>query len=64
MATTMNKVILTLRALASAFLLGLGLSTYAGQLDPMSQHLGQTRSTVPGEFNPADSCTLPCVMPH
>jgi hypothetical protein len=64
MATIMNKVILALRALASAFLLGLGLSSYAGQLDPMSQHIAQSRSTIHGESTPADSCALPCVIPH
>jgi hypothetical protein len=64
MATTMNKVILALRALASAFLLGLGLRTYAGQLDPMSQHLAQSRSAVQSECTPADACALPCVIPH
>jgi hypothetical protein len=64
MVPTMNKTLFALRALFSALLLGVGLSAYAGRLDPMSRHIGQPRSTVSGDVNPADACALPCVPPH
>ena len=60
----MNKTILALRAVVSALLLGVGLSAYAGRLDPMSRHIGQPRSMVSGEFDPALQCALPCIAPH
>jgi hypothetical protein len=64
MAAVMNKTISGLRALASALLLGIGFSAYAGRLDPVSEHIPTLGLTNSGDLKPADSCCLPCVTPH
>ncbi len=60
----MKNAITTFRALASAFLLCVGLSAYAGRLDPVSQHIVTHAPAGAGVFNPAMACSLPCVTPH
>jgi hypothetical protein len=60
----MKNITLTFRALVSAFLLGVGLSAYAGRLDPVSQHIMTQAPAGSGAFNPAMACSLPCVTPH
>lgn len=60
MTAVMNKTISGLRALASALLLSVGFSAYAGRLDPVSQHITMPGSAGFVDSNPAEACLMPC----
>jgi len=59
----MIKTLSALRALASTILLGVGLSTYAGHLDPVTQHVVTPTSTQSRYSDLANAGIAPCIIP-